>query len=50
MKEVDANWAEYIRKAIKAKIVEVERRKAAEELDAIRARAKQVARVVDQGG
>ncbi|RLE85568.1 MAG: hypothetical protein DRJ41_00955 [Thermoprotei archaeon] len=42
MKEVDLDWAEFIRKTIKAKIEEEERKKASEKLDTIRARAEKV--------
>ncbi|MCD6458235.1 MAG: hypothetical protein J7K82_05235 [Thermoproteales archaeon] len=42
MEEIDINWAEYIRKAIRIKIAEIERKKAAEILDNIRGRAKKV--------
>ena len=42
MKEIDLDWPEFIRQAIKAKIEEEERRKASEKLDLIRAKAEKV--------
>jgi len=42
MREVNINWAEYLREVIRARIAEEERKKASKELDIIRVRAKQV--------
>lgn len=42
MKEIDLDWPEFIRQAIKAKIEEEERKKASEKLDLIRANAEKV--------
>jgi predicted DNA-binding protein len=40
MKELDIDWADYIRTAIEAKIRELQRKKAAESMDKIRAKTK----------
>ncbi|AIF82308.1 hypothetical protein NTE_00226 [Candidatus Nitrososphaera evergladensis SR1] len=40
MKEIDIDWAEYIRTAIEAKIRELQRKKAADSMDKIRERTK----------
>ncbi len=42
MREVDIDWAEYLRSVIRAKVEEEERRRASRELDAIRSRAGRV--------
>jgi len=42
MRQVDVDWSEYLREAIKAKVREELARKASNKLDEIRARAKEV--------
>jgi predicted DNA-binding protein len=41
MKEIDIDWAEYIRGAIEAKILESRRKKAVESMDRVREKTKQ---------
>jgi len=42
MEEIDINWAEYVRNAIKNKVREIERKRASRELDNIRKKTKTV--------
>ena len=42
MEEIDINWAEYVRNAIKIKVREIERKRASRELDNIRKKTKTV--------